>query len=314
MKKMTRHMTMGLAATRELIMHMKKGLLYAAALMCVSQALVGCGTEPGIEAQPATASEVQQPQPEELGQQESGLAVSVGGCAGNLKSIYRFYSSRLNKHNHPTTALQDPFYWAYEFVMGALFDANFAPCGAVPLYSSYAYSRTDQLLTTNSSEGGSFYSTPTVAGYCFPFQAPGTIPLYRYFSPQAAEHLYTMNFNELGYGNGYYNYEGVTCYIYPRYQCPTTADIWRGAGPQACACSPSQVAAHTIWGTNTYLDYSNPCQAAVHAGQLSSTYRQGTIRVTPTPAQSSYQSSTQNGITSNGHGWYYGSFTVAAEQ
>lgn len=39
-------------------------------------------------------------------------------------------------------------------------------------------------------------------------------PLYRYYSPALEDHFYTLNWNELGYGNGVYSFESITCNIY----------------------------------------------------------------------------------------------------
>lgn len=39
-------------------------------------------------------------------------------------------------------------------------------------------------------------------------------PLYRYYCPKLDDHFYTMNKNELGYGNGNYSLERVECMIY----------------------------------------------------------------------------------------------------
>lgn len=39
-------------------------------------------------------------------------------------------------------------------------------------------------------------------------------PLYRYFCPKLDDHFYTMNWNELNYGNGQYSFERVECRIY----------------------------------------------------------------------------------------------------
>ncbi|ACZ12238.1 MAC/perforin domain-containing protein [Sulfurospirillum deleyianum] len=39
-------------------------------------------------------------------------------------------------------------------------------------------------------------------------------PLYRYFSPYMDDHFYTMNWNELKFGNGNYSFERIECLIY----------------------------------------------------------------------------------------------------
>jgi hypothetical protein len=47
-------------------------------------------------------------------------------------------------------------------------------------------------------------------GYVFPTQAPGTVPLHRYYK---GDHFYTTNLAELGHGRDGWRYEGVAAYI-----------------------------------------------------------------------------------------------------
>ena len=292
---------------------MKKQLLFVATFVAMAQATTGCGSEqvdPISNEQPA--AEAQNPQPEELGQKESEIAVGVAGCAGNVATLLRYYSAYNNNHDFTTTSSANTFY-SYEFAVGALFDANFAACGAIPLYKYHASSTGDVLLTTNRNEVQvlNYYTGFGAIGYCFPTQVPGTIPLYRYFSPAATNHLYTTVWSELYGGNGYYNYEGVACYVYPRDNCPTDVQSWRGGSQGVCACGPSQSAVGNVWGTDIYTDNSNPCRAAAHRGILP--YNVGTIRVTMQGPQNWYQGSTRNGITSYNSGWWYGSYTVTPD-
>ena len=69
--------------------------------------------------------------------------------------------------------------------------------------------------------GKNGYKSEWIAGYCFPTQQPGTIPLYRYYQPHHTDHFYTTNAVEVGmiqWGearNGYTS-EGVQCYVYPK--------------------------------------------------------------------------------------------------
>ncbi|MFY0526986.1 LCCL domain-containing protein [Archangium gephyra] len=77
----------------------------------------------------------------------------------------------------------------------------------------------------------------------------------------------------------------------------------------SCNCSSEYIstASHkTIWGTNIYTHDSALCQAAVHAGVI--TTSGGVIHAVLAPGQSSYVSSTQNGITSSSYGPYGRSF------
>lgn len=62
-----------------------------------------------------------------------------------------------------------------------------------------------------------------------------------------------------------------------------------------------------IWGTNIYTDDSSIPTAAVHAGALA-LGQTGTVVIMMLAGQSSYTSSTQNGITSSSWGGWAGSY------
>ncbi|CAF1061125.1 unnamed protein product [Rotaria sordida] len=67
----------------------------------------------------------------------------------------------------------------------------------------------------------------------------------------------------------------------------------------------------TIWGTNIYTDDSDLSTAAVHSGIVQ--YNQtSVITVTILAGQSSYTSTTQNGITSLSYGSWGGSYTIVS--
>ena len=67
----------------------------------------------------------------------------------------------------------------------------------------------------------------------------------------------------------------------------------------------------SVWGggNGIYTDDSKLAKAAVHAGVLKNG-ETGTIKVTILAGQSSYQSSTRNGITSSSYGSWVGSFKL----
>ena len=96
--------------------------------------------------------------------------------------------------------------------------------GLVPLYRYY--NGNDHFYTTNGGEigtttlgavGNGGYKCEGPAGYCFPSQRCGSIPLYRYFN--GVDHFYTVSATEIGtitpgaVGNGNYKFEGVACYV-----------------------------------------------------------------------------------------------------
>lgn len=63
----------------------------------------------------------------------------------------------------------------------------------------------------------------------------------------------------------------------------------------------------SVWGTDTYIDYSELAAAAVHAGVLQAGER-GIVKVKIQPDQGSYVGSTRNGVTSRDHGDWYTSY------
>lgn len=70
---------------------------------------------------------------------------------------------------------------------------------------------------------------------------------------------------------------------------------------------PSDGTTGSIWGTNVYTDDSSICTAAVHAGIIGRTAG-GTITARILAGQSSYEGSTQNGVTSSSYTAFDGIF------
>ena len=65
----------------------------------------------------------------------------------------------------------------------------------------------------------------------------------------------------------------------------------------------------SVWGTDTYTLDSSICNAAVHAGKLTSDGG-GPVTIELRPGESSYKGSTRNGIKTNDYGAYGSSFVV----
>lgn len=57
-----------------------------------------------------------------------------------------------------------------------------------------------------------------------------SVPLHRYWNPQATDHFYTTNWNELGWGNYGWYYEGVQCYVFPE-EAPGSVPLYRYWNP-----------------------------------------------------------------------------------
>jgi len=65
----------------------------------------------------------------------------------------------------------------------------------------------------------------------------------------------------------------------------------------------------SLWGTDIYTDDSSICTAAVHQGKIKF-LKGGVVTAKKAPGQSSYASSTKNGVTSSSYGVWGGSFTI----
>ena len=65
----------------------------------------------------------------------------------------------------------------------------------------------------------------------------------------------------------------------------------------------------SAWGTDIYTADSSICNAAVHAGKIT-TERGGSVTIELRPGESSYKGTTRNGIRTNDYGAYGRSFVV----
>ena len=72
---------------------------------------------------------------------------------------------------------------------------------------------------------------------------------------------------------------------------------------------PSSGKESTVWGTDIYTLDSSICNAAVHAGKLTSESG-GSVMIELRPGESSYKGTTRNGIKTNDYGKYGQSFVV----
>ena len=102
--------------------------------------------------------------------------------------------------------------------------------GSVPLYRYWKSSASDHFYTTSNEEIGTTthgqvgrhgYASEGIAGYCYPTQKEGTVPMYRYWNQHNHDHFYTTNIHEIGtvtakeVGRDGYISEGVVCYVPP---------------------------------------------------------------------------------------------------
>ncbi|MEH2404421.1 LCCL domain-containing protein [Nostoc sp.] len=91
-------------------------------------------------------------------------------------------------------------------------------------------------------------------------------------------------------------------------QWNSTASILRGQVNQdfAFICPPNGYI-YKVWGTDVYTDDSSICNAAVHAG-LITTKNSGQVRIRIRPGAGSYYGTTRNGVNSRNYGSWGGSF------
>ncbi len=82
----------------------------------------------------------------------------------------------------------------------------------------------------------------------------------------------------------------------------SSAIPYRGQNGQqiTCVCPPN-FGFGGLWGTGIYTDDSHICTAALHAGVIAQASG-GTVTIEIRPGQSSYTSSSQNGVTSSAYG------------
>jgi len=100
--------------------------------------------------------------------------------------------------------------------------------GLVPVYRYYQEANHDHFYTNNAGEigttevgrtGNHGYKCEGVLGYVSPTEFFGSIPVYRYYSASAIDHLYTSNPGEIGVtqqghtGNHGYTCEGILGYV-----------------------------------------------------------------------------------------------------
>ncbi len=88
--------------------------------------------------------------------------------------------------------------------------------------------------------------------------------------------------------------------------CPVDGTTLRGTTrPIHCWCSPTDVLAGDVWGTDLYADESKVCRAAIHAGVL--TLNGGIIGLRAEAGEESYTGSVRHQVTSQNHGGAPGS-------
>ncbi|XP_019631532.1 PREDICTED: uncharacterized protein LOC109475363 [Branchiostoma belcheri] len=95
--------------------------------------------------------------------------------------------------------------------------------------------------------------------------------------------------------------EQISCTTQSRHM---DGEAFTAVCPAGCATTGS-----SVWGTAIYTDDSSICRAAIHDGRIPATG--GVVTVYKLPGQSSYQASTQNGITTGRWGSWHGSFAFS---
>ena len=92
---------------------------------------------------------------------------------------------------------------------------------------------------------------------------------------------------------------------------PGTLTIYRGKNDEVFYFKVTGTTDGEVWGSGVYTDDSRLAAAAVHAGVLKKG-ETGIVKVTILAGQASYDSTTENDVTSSGYGEWEGSYKVEA--
>jgi hypothetical protein len=133
------------------------------------------------------------------------------GATGTKVPLYRFVSTNSDEHTFSASASPEPGF-RQEGVAGYLMQSQVP--GTVPLYS--LTSATDEMLSTNASEGAGTYQNRGIVGYIATSQQPGTVPLYRMYDSRDGKHFATANPQEHSQlqSSGNFKDEGTIGYVW----------------------------------------------------------------------------------------------------
>ena len=146
----------------------------------------------------------------------------------NSKTVDHFYTTDANEIGTTIPNRKGKHGYIYEGIQCHLYTHQVE--SSVPLYRYWKRSSRDHFYTTNPEEigitirgqtGKHGYKSEGIVGYCMSCKTPKTVPLYRYWRSNRADHFYTTNIKEIGTAepgrNGRHGYksEGITCYVLP---------------------------------------------------------------------------------------------------
>ena len=137
-----------------------------------------------------------------------------------------------------------------------------------PLYQYRYGNMADFLYTTNFNElgnGGGGWTRLAAEMLVYNAQATGTVPFYRFYSPQYRKHFYSTNRNEVC--SPTWLYEGITGYIWPQQRSGTTPIRrwfkWNFDGPVHIYKFADQTEDALLLSTGWYYEgiigYAPPC-------------------------------------------------------
>jgi hypothetical protein len=165
------------------------------------------------------------------------LDIGISCPSQDTAPLYRYWNSKTVDHLFTTDANEigttipkrkGKYGYVYEGTQCHLYTRQVE--SSVPLYRYWKHSSRDHLYTTNPEEIGTTirgqtgkhgYKSRGIVGYCMSCKTPKTVPLYRYWRSNGADHFYTTNIREIGTAvpgrNGRHGYrsEGITCYVLP---------------------------------------------------------------------------------------------------
>lgn len=134
-----------------------------------------------------------------------------GTPTGGNVPLYRFANNNTGEYLYGTSASSQSGFTS-ENVIGSLRGTQ-AP-GTVALYA--LKSSTDEMLSTNPSEGAGRYQNAGGLGYIATSQQPGTVPLYRMVSTTTGKHFATASAEEHAQvlSRGGFRDDGILGYVW----------------------------------------------------------------------------------------------------
>jgi len=197
-------------------------------------------------------------------QSNRSLVANFIAASVQLSPVYRFWSALHSGHfftisewekNHIQATWPD--IWSYEGV--AWYALTTPATNASPVYRFWSPVYSRHFFTISEAEKNyirtnwpDIWTYESVAWYAFPTEAPGSSPVYRFWSPLYNGHFFTVSEAEKNHIQAtwpdIWSYEGIAYYVYS--SAPTPTSLQRLAVPEGEKDGPA-VASQDSSGTET---------------------------------------------------------------